>query len=277
MRDGYAQSVFTSVSVIYRDPTPGARERWTPERMHSLPQRSTESGVEKGGPALFAARDRARFNRSVARRHRAPSSRLFGHPGESMKPLPYVWPYALPFWAIFLWAFIPEWAIVRRARRTQGTSDAKSLQVILVGQSIAFFAAFPLGWVPALQFAPARRGVAFGVGVGVLVAGSLLRRHCWRMLGSSFTGDVRAHRDQQIVTRGAYRILRHPSYTAGIVLNTGVGIALGSWASAALLALSSLAVYLYRMTVEERALLTVIGDPYREFMRTRKRLIPFLY
>jgi protein-S-isoprenylcysteine O-methyltransferase Ste14 len=28
---------------------------------------------------------------------------------------------------------------------------------------------------------------------------------------------------------------------------------------------------------EERALLAAIGEPYREFMRTRTRLVPFLY
>jgi protein-S-isoprenylcysteine O-methyltransferase Ste14 len=39
----------------------------------------------------------------------------------------------------------------------------------------------------------------------------------------------------------------------------------------------SLAVYRYRMAVEERALLTVLGEPYREFLRHRKRLIPYVY
>ena len=56
-----------------------------------------------------------------------------------MKPLPYVWPYALFFWAVFVWAYTPEFAIVRRAQKVQGKSDSKSLQVILAGQSLAFF------------------------------------------------------------------------------------------------------------------------------------------
>lgn len=56
----------------------------------------------------------------------------------------------------------------------------------------------------------------------------------------------------------AYALLRHPSYTAGILMNAGVGLALGSWASAALLAVSSVAVYCYRMAVEERALLSAV-------------------
>jgi protein-S-isoprenylcysteine O-methyltransferase Ste14 len=193
-----------------------------------------------------------------------------------MRPLPFVWPYAAVFWVASLWAFGPEVGIIRRARRAVGTKDAKSLQVILFGQGVASVAAFPLAWVPAFQFQGHRAGV-FALGVAVLISGALLRRHCWRMLGSSFTGEVRASSDQEVVTRGAYAILRHPSYTAGILLNTGVGIALGSWASAGILALTTFAAYSYRIAVEERALLVTIGEPYRQFMTTRKRLIPFVY
>ena len=38
-----------------------------------------------------------------------------------------------------------------------------------------------------------------------------------------------------------------------------------------------IAAYMYRMAVEEHTLLAVIGEPYRQFMRTRKRLVPFVY
>jgi protein-S-isoprenylcysteine O-methyltransferase len=194
-----------------------------------------------------------------------------------MTPLPFTWPYALPFWAVFVWALRPEYAIVQRAKKAQGASDSKSLQVILLGQSVASLASFPLAFVPALQFAPAYRVAALYGGIALMVAGALLRRHCWRMLGASFTGDVRARSDQEVVSRGAYRILRHPSYLAGIILNAGIGIALGSWASTVLFTLATAATYVYRMNVEERALLAAIGEPYGQFMRTRKRLIPFVY
>jgi protein-S-isoprenylcysteine O-methyltransferase Ste14 len=194
-----------------------------------------------------------------------------------MKPLPFVWPYALVFWPVFLWAYTREFGIVRRAQRTQEATDSRSLQVIMFGQGLAFFAAFPLAWVRALRIAPAHAPAVFSLGVVMILAGALLRRHCFRMLGASFTGDVRARADQEVVSRGAYRILRHPSYTAGILLNTGIGIALGSWASALLLAVASFAVYLYRIGIEERALVATIGEPYRQFMLGRKRLIPFVY
>jgi protein-S-isoprenylcysteine O-methyltransferase Ste14 len=195
---------------------------------------------------------------------------------EIMTPLPFVWPYAALFWAVYWWAYWPEMRIVWRSKHSGNTEDAKSLQVIVYGMWIAFVGAYPLAWVRALQFPVHRVGV-LAVGLTVLVSGSLLRRHCWRMLGASFTGDVRAAADQEVIKRGAYAILRHPSYTAGILMNTGVGIALGSWGSAVLLALVSFAVYSYRMSVEERAMLAAIGEPYERFMRKRKRLIPFVY
>lgn len=195
-------------------------------------------------------------------------------------PLPFVYPYAIPFWAIFVWAFWPEFGILRRARKSlqAGDSlDAGSCRVIMLSMQMAFFVVFPLAWVQALRFPKSWDVAVFVSGLALLAAGSLLRRHCWRMLGASFTGDVQARADQRIVGDGAYRFLRHPSYTAGILMNAGIAVALGSWASAALLVVVSFVVYAYRIQVEERALLSVVGEPYREFMRTRKRLIPYVY
>lgn len=197
-----------------------------------------------------------------------------------MTPLPFAWPYALPFWAVGIWAFVPESRILRKARHAVGhvdSPDAGSVRVIMLGGGIATLIAFPLAWVPALRVPAALDVAVFVIGVATMVAGSLLRRHCWRLLGASFTGDVRARADQPIITTGAYALLRHPSYTAGLLMNVGMGLALGSWASTIVLALAGFVVYSYRIAVEERTLLAIVGEPYREFMRTRRRLIPFIY
>ena len=197
-----------------------------------------------------------------------------------MTPLPFVWPYWLIFWSVFLWAFSPEFKIVQKARKDAKrpeSLDGGSVRVLVLGGSLAMFIAFPLARVHALRVSEAWQMAAFVTGTAMVIGGSLLRRHCWRQLGASFTGDVRAERDQRIVTTGAYAVVRHPSYTAGIIMNVGIGVALGSWGSTLVLIISTVLVYKYRMDVEERALLTAIGEPYREFMRTRRRLIPYIY
>lgn len=197
-----------------------------------------------------------------------------------MRPLPYVWPYALIYWVVFVWAFFPEFGIVRRAQKSvkgADSRDAGSLRVILLGMWFAFFAAFPLAGVRALQFPQSMRYVAFWFGIALLIGGSLLRRHCFRQLGTSFTGDVQTRADQQIVTTGAYRFVRHPAYAAGIVMYAGVTIGLANWGSTLVILVASIATYSYRIAVEERALLAAIGQPYRQFMATRTRLVPYIY
>ena len=109
-----------------------------------------------------------------------------------IKPVPFQWPYALLFWAVFVWAYVPEFGMVRRAKQRQTATDSKSLQVILIGQSVATFAGFWLSRSAGWRISASHELIVFFIGVAILISGSLLRRHCFRMLGSSFTGDVRA-------------------------------------------------------------------------------------
>jgi protein-S-isoprenylcysteine O-methyltransferase Ste14 len=190
--------------------------------------------------------------------------------------LVFTWPYALIFWAVFLWAFAPEYAILRRRSERSSSQDAHSKRVI---ESVQF-----LGALAAFAAAPALRPAAlphaswlFWIGVAVIIAGSLLRRHCWKMLGESFTGAVIVKTGQSVVERGAYRYVRHPSYTGGTLLFVGIGIALANWVSIVLLLFSSTAVYAFRVRIEEAALVSVIGSPYREYMTRTKRFVPFVF
>jgi protein-S-isoprenylcysteine O-methyltransferase Ste14 len=109
-----------------------------------------------------------------------------------------------------------------------------------------------------------------------MVAGSLLRRHCFRMLGSSFTAVVVVAPGQQMVERGAYRWVRHPSYSAAALVYAGMALALGNWVSVAIVLTAAVLTYGYRVRVEERALVQTLGEPYRAYMQRTKRFIPLI-
>jgi protein-S-isoprenylcysteine O-methyltransferase Ste14 len=194
-----------------------------------------------------------------------------------MRPLPFTWPYALVFWAIYIWAFVPEWRIVTggvRSVKAGSSSDSGSLQVMLGGMWVTLFLAFPLSFVRSWMF-PARIQLPmFAIGISLMLLGSVLRRYCFKTLGEYFTGDVRARSDQPVIDTGPYRLVRHPSYTAGMMMFAGIGFALGSWISLVLLLAGSITTYWYRVRIEERALAETIGEPYRNFMKARKRFIP---
>src|SRR5678815_3471773 len=50
----------------------------------------------------------------------------------SVRPLPFTWPYALFFWAVYVWAFFPEWRVVQggiKGSKDVASKDSGSLRV----------------------------------------------------------------------------------------------------------------------------------------------------
>ena len=196
-----------------------------------------------------------------------------------MRSLSFVWPYALVFWAAYIWAFAPEYRIVRQGVegvRQANSPDSGSLRVLLGAQWLALLAAILLAALGAWLFPPRMILPLFAIGVTLLVLGSLLRRSCWRTLGEYFTGDVRARSDQPVIRTGPYRLVRHPSYTGAMMMFVGIGLALGSVPALVLIIATTIAAYGYRVAVEERALVETIGEPYRLYMAECKRFIPYI-
>ena len=57
----------------------------------------------------------------------------------------------------------------------------------------------------------------------------------------------------------------------------GLGLCLDNWASLLVLMVPVFLAFLWRMRVEEAALLQGLGGPYRDYMTRTKRLIPAVY
>jgi protein-S-isoprenylcysteine O-methyltransferase Ste14 len=196
-----------------------------------------------------------------------------------VQPVAFTWPYAVVFSLVGLWVFLPEIRLTQRDRASAaraGSTDRGSMAVIIIGNQIALLVAVAIsGWTTTI-LPVGWRVPCFWAGLLMLISGSLLRRHCWRILGEYFTGDVKVREAQPVIDRGAYRWVRHPSYTGGMLMFTGIGLALANWLSLVLMVATTLAVYVYRVRVEERTLLAALGEPYRRFMNTRARFIPFV-
>ncbi|MEZ5317537.1 MAG: isoprenylcysteine carboxylmethyltransferase family protein [Vicinamibacterales bacterium] len=196
-----------------------------------------------------------------------------------MRPLALTWPTNLVFLVLYVWVFLAEFRLVGRAGRSaaaRGTQDAGSFRLIVWGNTVVMVVAVALAaLVPAAAIV--HRLAAYATGMASLLAGGLLRRHCFRMLGEHFTGAVDVRPGQPVIDRGAYRWIRHPSYLAGLLIFAGVGLALENWATVVAALAGALAIYAYRIRVEERALLATLGAPYAAYMRRTRRLVPFVY
>jgi protein-S-isoprenylcysteine O-methyltransferase Ste14 len=129
--------------------------------------------------------------------------------------------------------------------------------------------------VPAAAIRPG--AVAFAVGMVIMVAGLVLRGWSFKALGEYFTHTVMVSSDQPVVTTGPYRVLRHPRYTGFLLACIGVGLASANGAGLAAMVLLPLAVILWRIHVEENALLTALDDRYRGYASHHKRLVPLIW
>ncbi|MFY9886996.1 MAG: isoprenylcysteine carboxylmethyltransferase family protein [Streptosporangiaceae bacterium] len=159
------------------------------------------------------------------------------------------------------------------ATRISSRRSWLAVALCVIAMNVVLYAAPRL--VPAAAIRPA--GGAFAAGVVVLLSGLILRGWSFKALGEYFTFTVMVSSDQPVVAAGPYRVLRHPSYTGVLLACAGVGLASANWVAMAGVTLLPLVPLLWRIHVEETALLTTVGDSYRAYASQHKRLVPLVW
>lgn len=156
-------------------------------------------------------------------------------------------------------------------------SNLSSRAVLILGVGFALFAAFNLDMTRSGPLIAGRSRALFWVGLGVGVAGVVLRRWAVASLGRFFQLDLVVQEQHKVVRSGPYRVLRHPSYAGFLLTCVGIGLALGRWASLAVLVVVPTAAFVHRILLEERMLLAGLGDDYAQYRKRTWRLVPGLW
>ena len=198
-----------------------------------------------------------------------------------MIPVPFDQPVARIVFDVVLLVFAVGELAIRvstiRNRSSRGTTEWGSLVVVVAGFGVGIAGGILIAVQVSWAAIPAWRFGLFIAGIALMVLGIVLRAWSVIVLGRNFTVYVQVRDEQPVVDTGPYRLLRHPSYTGLLLACLGIGLALGNWlALVVVVAVPTIAI-LVRIRVEEQALLAGIGEPYRRFMATRKRLIPWVW
>ena len=181
------------------------------------------------------------------------------------------------FWVVFYaWIGAELWLGYRNRRPAGATDRDSGSKAWLIG-SVWTTAAVGIGLAFAFPDAAVRSGrtEVFIAGLVLMLTGMALRWYSVWVLGASFTVDVATRPGQAVVESGPYRWIRHPSYTGGLLTLVGVLVCCCNPVSLVAIVIA-LAGYVYRIRIEEEALATDLGAPYRDYMRRTKRLIPFV-
>jgi protein-S-isoprenylcysteine O-methyltransferase Ste14 len=162
-------------------------------------------------------------------------------------------------------------------RRRSGTEkkaarDRFSGLAVRFGLYISIIAAFLL----ALDGVAILPGWLFYPGVLLTAAGIAVRLWSLLVLGPYFTPVIAVQPGQKVVDRGPYRLVRHPSYLGILLTAMGIGLMLRSLPGALVILALAGAAIAYRIRIEERFLVSELGDDYVRYMKRTKRLIPFI-
>lgn len=115
-------------------------------------------------------------------------------------------------------------------------------------------------------------------GIAVLLTGMILRGWSFRTLGRRYAGfTVAVSPDQPLIDTGPYRVLRHPAHAGSALVTTGIGLTSANWLGLLVLVALPAALVLWRTRVEEAALVAALGDRYRRYAASRKRLVPLVW
>jgi protein-S-isoprenylcysteine O-methyltransferase Ste14 len=167
--------------------------------------------------------------------------------------------------------------LTRRSRSKTGTKqDRGTLGIIWLVIAVSITA----GVFFALNFPGAAlpHGRMFAsAGIVLFVAGLLLRWWAIITLGRFFTVDVAIEKDHELVERGPFRMVRHPSYTGVLLAFVGYALSLRNSAALLVILIPVVAVFIHRINVEEEALSCALGSRYTDYIKRTKRLVPFVY
>jgi len=160
---------------------------------------------------------------------------------------------------------------VKPAAEPQGFVDRLARMPVWLG-----FILFIAAWVyPAGPAVMRPTALSDSSAVAICALGSFVAIWSRKILGAEWSRDVEFKREHKLVERGPYSLVRHPIYTAHLLL--GLGTAFGSGRLVAFAGLASFVVgFWIKLKQEERLLVRGFPDEYPAYKARIKALIPYV-
>lgn len=168
-------------------------------------------------------------------------------------------------------------AIAKRSKKAQVKSTADKNSMLILWLCI-------VGGLVLGGFAPGYIGAAFPAsawiqktGLVIVLIGFIIRWVAILQLGKMFTVDVSISTGHGVKTDGLYSVVRHPSYLGLLLILLGIGLFTGDKAALVIVFVPSLLALIYRMHVEENALIAEFGSKYLDYKIKVARIVPWVY
>ena len=114
------------------------------------------------------------------------------------------------------------------------------------------------------------------LGIVLILAGYAATLWCYAIMGDTWRMGIDRGEKTTLVTRGPYRVVRHPIYLFQVVILAGVILLLPAVLALLIFFVHLLCVWC-KAADEEAYLLTIHGQDYRDYLARTGRLLPKLF
>ena len=113
------------------------------------------------------------------------------------------------------------------------------------------------------------------LGLVVYLVFSWIQVWSFKTLGDNYSQDILVKKNQELVTKGPFKMIRHPQYMCQILLDLGAAAATLGYI-VGILALIEIPIYIMRASVEDKLLSKNFAERFSEYKKKSGFMFPFI-
>ena len=113
------------------------------------------------------------------------------------------------------------------------------------------------------------------IGLAVYLVFSWIQVWSFKSLGDNYSQDIMIKKKHELVTKGPFKLIRHPQYMCQILLDLGATAATLGYV-VGILALIEIPIYIMRASVEDKLLSKYFAEKFSDYKTKSGFMIPFI-
>jgi protein-S-isoprenylcysteine O-methyltransferase Ste14 len=132
-------------------------------------------------------------------------------------------------------------------------------------------AVFQIGTLDYLE----EYGLIRYIGLAVYLVFSWVQVWSFKTLGDNYSQDIMIKKNHELITKGPFKLIRHPQYLCQILLDLGATAATFSYI-VGFLALVEIPIYIMRASMEDKLLAKYFSEKFSDYKKKSGFMIPFI-
>jgi protein-S-isoprenylcysteine O-methyltransferase Ste14 len=113
------------------------------------------------------------------------------------------------------------------------------------------------------------------IGLAVYLVFSWVQVWSFKTLGDNYSQEIMIKKNHELITKGPFKIIRHPQYICQILLNLGATAATFSYI-VGFFTLIEIPIYIMRASLEDKLLAKYFTEKFSDYKKKSGFMIPFI-